>query len=111
MNRPNRLAREEEMRNRISNWQASGKSLKIYCREEKFSIDTFRYWLRKLGISARKCSKNDHGDSFIPLVLQPERKIRYPMTDKIEIICPNGIEIRLPGNIDAGFIKTLAGIQ
>lgn len=74
-------------------------------------MHAFRYWLKKWGISTKRVTDGNYEGSFIPLVIRPERKITYSKTDKIEIICPNGIEIRLPGNIDAGFIKTLAGIQ
>ena len=111
MSQTKRLARKDIIRNMIPVWQSSGKSLERFCRDEQLAFHSFKYYLRKWGISARKGNNDKLKDSFIPLVIQSESKPSFSKTDKIEIICPNGIEIRLPGNTQAGFIKILAGIE
>ena len=105
------LSRKERIRNLINPWQDSGMSIRQFCKQENICMHSFRYWLKKWGVSTKRVFEDNHEGSFIPVVIQPERKMIYPKTEKIEIICPNGIQIRLPGNIEVRFIKTLAGIE
>lgn len=111
MNRKKRSARKEQIRAMVPVWQSSGKSLGRFCRDEQLAYHSFKYYLKKWGIRARKKSNEGSADSFIPLVIKPESNPSSIGSDKIEILCPNGIEIRLPGNTKAGYIKIIAGIQ
>lgn len=104
------LSRKELIRSLILPWQQSGKTLKRFCREEQISYHAFRWWLKEWGISVRPDKESPIENNFLPLIIEKDHEIQFQFSEKIEIKCPNGIEIRLPGTTDIRFIKALAGI-
>jgi hypothetical protein len=104
------LSTQERIRSFIIPWQKSGKTLKKFCREEQISYHAFRYWLKKWGIRIHTDKESPIENNFLPLVIEKDHEIQFQFSEKIEIKCPNGIEIRLPGTTDIRFIKALVGI-
>ena len=81
----------------VQDWKASGLSQKAYARTHHFNSSSFRYWISKFQES-ENCRP-----AFIQLnnMDPPSIHIRYP----------HGIEVTLPMQIPAEYIKSLIQIE
>ena len=76
----------------VSDWRASGKSKKQYCREMGMAYSKFRYWCA--------LSKGDTvvPRGFVPLDAPPGR-------GPVEVVYPNGVRLRVDS--DLGLLSRL----
>ncbi len=107
--RKNQKYSKEEMYLAIEMWQESGLSQRKFCLNEKLSVKTFAYWLRKYkqdkGFSAKK--DDNVRETFIPVSVPNAINNLVPDCGSIEVVFPNGVHINCPAGIDIDQLKTL----
>ncbi len=87
------------MGNHIQRQEASGMSAAAYCKRHKLNLAMFYYWRKKLPEP-----DNSSQPTFKEIRLTPG----IPGT-VIHVQFGNGIEIRIEGNVSAGYLRELAG--
>ncbi|MEG1615930.1 MAG: hypothetical protein RR202_05360 [Bacteroidales bacterium] len=86
----------------IRHQKESGKSAVAFCREERISYSTFRYWVKK---------SRDNAD-YIKMELIPVTiEHGFDMERIGEIIYPNGVKFGLTGNLSRSDLAALINIQ
>ncbi len=83
------------MRNTIEQWQESGLTQSAYAKMHNIPKATFSYWVNKF--------RQEAGQDFIAL--------NGFSSYGINIRYPNGVEVNLPVQTPAGFIKLLTNYQ
>lgn len=81
----------------VQDWKASGLSQKAYARNHHFNSSSFRYWISKFAGSENCKPAFIQLNNVVPLCIH----IRYP----------HGIEVTLPMQVPAEYIKSLIQIQ
>lgn len=84
--------RERQWRERMDRWQASGLSVRAFCRRQGLTEPTFHYWKRELRTrdqavstsSAQKPSAKQSPPMFVPLTVLPAATL------SVEVRCPSG---------------------
>ncbi|WP_281886237.1 IS66 family insertion sequence element accessory protein TnpA [Paenibacillus sp. YYML68] len=61
--------RRQEWIARVSDYEASGQTMKAWCAEQGVTKDQLRYWLRTLNERTSGKSSGNTSNSFIPLTL------------------------------------------
>lgn len=83
-------------------YRESGKTVSVWCKEQKLSPKTFYYRLRKIRESVLECSEKHE---IVPLSPSP---ITMPMQSASCIkISGNGIAVELPEHISAEIITAI----
>lgn len=93
----------------IELWQESGLNQRKFCEQEKLSLQTFGYWLRKYRNEKEALTKEKPSETFIPVEV-PASGLKEPSflsSDKIEVSFPNGVRLNCPAGIDIAQLKTL----
>lgn len=93
----------------IELWQESGLSQRKFCVQEKLSLQTFGYWLRKYRNEKAAPIEEKPSETFIPVEV-PGTRLEEPSlvsSDKIEVSFPNGVRLSCPAGIDIAQLKTL----
>lgn len=80
----------------VSDWQTSGLSQVEYASMHGFKLTTFRYWV----------SKHKQTGSNRPDFIQ----IGGPVAASIHIRYPHGVELVLPAQTPAGFLRSLINL-
>ncbi|MDZ7314363.1 MAG: hypothetical protein ONB45_24165, partial [candidate division KSB1 bacterium] len=98
--------RAHEMFTYIEKYLASGLSQKAFCTQENLALTTFQYWLRKYRAPHRHAeAPSAPGNRFIPLHVRETPLAPPPLSCVIEF--PNGVNIRLSGQVDAQLLSHL----
>jgi hypothetical protein len=87
--------KREQMLCMVLDWRNSGLSQMQYVKQHGIHINKLRYWIRKHNNTTQK----DQESAFIalPNILSQEISVHYP----------NGIEIKLPSQISACYLREL----
>jgi len=48
------IRRRRDWKEKIENWQSSGKTITAWCKENNIPYNTFQYWRKQLGYTSRK---------------------------------------------------------
>jgi len=48
------IRRRQDWKEKIENWQSSGKTITAWCKENNIPYNTFQNWRRKLGCTSNK---------------------------------------------------------
>lgn len=80
------MSKQEIMYSHVKDWKASGLNQAIYCEEQELKLPTFSYWIQKY----HKQSHQDEKGSFIAI----SKAVSFT-TKEYEIICPNGVKLRV----------------
>ncbi len=96
----------------IAMWRESGLSQSKFCRDEKLSVKTFAYWLRKYKQEKGfPVGKNDNvPKTFIPVEVSNDITGIVSGPGCIEVTFPNGVELKCPAGIDILQLKTLINV-
>jgi len=97
----------DQWKTRIAEWQESGQTREVFCRERDLRISTFSYWRTKI-------NKLESSES------EPAMKgafVRYSLptspSSQITIVWPDGMKLQLPVGINlreiAAFILAIKG--
>jgi len=94
---------ERQWRERMAGWQASGLSVRAFCRQQGLLETSFYYWKRALRArdgavgttaaataAAKSSSGNTSRPMFLPLTVLPA------VTVSVEVRCPSGHVVCLP---------------
>jgi transposase-like protein len=93
-------ARERSWRETILDWQASGLSIRAYCRLHGLTETAFHYWRRELRRRDAKSGLRPAAPTFVPL------SVIATATLAVEVRCPSGHVVTLP-NADAATLRAL----
>jgi transposase-like protein len=88
--------RERLWRETIAAWQASGLSVRQYCRRHDVAEPSFYYWRREL--QRRDLRPTSSPPAFVPITVAPAMAL--------EVRCPSGHVVTLP-SADAATLRTL----
>ena len=80
------LAREQHWRSLVSEWQASGVSVREFCLQRQVKEASFYSWRREL---QRRDPPSAAKSAFVPVTV-------VPMAALVEVRCPSGHVITLP---------------
>ena len=92
--------RERSWREAILDWQASGLSIRAYCRQRQLTETAFHYWRRELRRRDAKSGPRPATSAFVPVTVIPAAAIA------VEVRCPSGHVVSLP-NADAATLRAL----
>jgi hypothetical protein len=90
--------RERSWRETILDWQASGLSIRAYCRQRQLTETAFHYWRRELRRRDVKFGPRSVAPTFVPVSVIP--------ATTVEVRCPSGHVVSLP-NADAATLRSL----
>jgi len=77
----------------VKSWKASGLSKVKYCKEQKLSVHSLKYY----------CYKQEKEEGkFYPVKIQ--------IQDCAELVYPNGVKLRLNSEIDIKILKKLGEV-
>ena len=97
--------REQQWRDRVLAWAASGLSIRAFCDQHQLTETTFQYWRRELrerdAASSRSPSPpSSSRPTFVPVT------VLHASTLSVEVRCPSGHVVILP-SCDASFLSNL----
>ena len=93
------LVREQFWRDTITDWQASGLSVRAYCLRHQRAETAFRYWQRELRQrDAKPATTRTAVPAFVPVTVIPLATL------SVEVRCPSGHVVGL-AIADAGVLR------
>lgn len=92
------MSSKEKMFPLVEQYYESGVSIKAYCKKNKLSASTFRYWIDRY----KKSEVIDKKPSFIAVKTSP-------MSSSLEIVFPNKVSITISA-ADLSLIKALINL-
>lgn len=102
MNNNRKVHRSEaSMQELFSQWQSSGKSQNIFCKEQGLPYSVFQYWLKKFRKSSGAVTSG-----FIEMKVS-EQASQAETKGEIEVIFPSGAKVIFKSCPDVSFIRSL----
>lgn len=97
---------EQFWRMAIETWQASGLSIRQFCKNEGLSEPQFYSWRKKLaGDSTEHDEKNEPGPpSFIEVAIPKDNHAA------VELLLTSGSTLKIPAGIDAKTLTTIISV-
>ena len=92
MDKLNRQARRQQIKEYLNNWRISNLSQKDYCSQNNLNYHTFNIWVKKFGVGTRPRKR-----AFVALRINDRSQ-----ADKgsIAIRYPNGVHLTVPAAMD-----------
>ncbi len=86
----------------IENWQNSGQSQQLFCKENQIVYSNFHYWFKKYRAQHEESSK----EVFLPV------QIKKPLTSApgplvMELVLSNGHRLNFYQTVDASYLRAL----
>jgi len=104
-----RHEKQEKMFALIRRYFSGNLSQRQFCESQSVPYSTFCWWLRKYRSSQTEPTKEKTFQKFIPIQL-PSTDSRIGSQNSCIIEYPNGVTLRLTGNLEPGFLAGLIGI-
>jgi predicted transcriptional regulator len=99
MNKTDRQARIQQMKEYVENWQKSNLTQKQFAKQNNINYSTFICWIKKFRDKNKPALK-----SFISLrVNEPRQNVGV----NIEIRYPNGVQLSVPPTMDFQIMSQL----
>ena len=102
-------ARREKWRGIIHAAEASGLSLRAYCKQHEVDLSQFYYWRRVLQAEGRQAAQKAARGAFV-LVQAPGRGGTPGQTADqgpvLELLLGRGWRLRIPGSVDEALLAT-----
>jgi hypothetical protein len=95
---------QQQMFDRILQWQRSGLSQKAWCKQNDITYSSFHYWYKRFR-SQHPNKKQVTGEGFVELLVQD----RSSGTPWCELILAHGQRLSFHQPIPAEFIRSLLG--
>jgi hypothetical protein len=92
---------ETSMLELVTQWQSSGISQNIFCKQEGLPYSVFQYWLKKFRKSSGAATSE-----FIEMKVL-EAATQTATNSEIEVIFPSGTKIIFKACPDVSFIRSL----
>lgn len=90
-------SREQHWRGLVTDWQASGLTVREFCSRQDVAEPSFYYWRRELRRREAKPARSP-APAFVPVTVVSAATV--------EVRCPSGHVVTLP-NIDLGTLRQL----
>jgi len=101
------VARREKWRGIIRGAEASGLSLRAYCKQHEVDLSQFYYWRRVLQAEGRQGEQKASPGAFV-LVQAPGRSGAPGQTADqgpvLELLLERGWRLRIPGGVDEALL-------
>jgi len=100
----------------IDAWKHSNQSQGKFCKEHKYSISTFQYWLKKYREAHPKSQlkKNpvvsSSSQRFLPLEVSEVGYLSGCKIETLDIHYPNGVRLSCSADIKAEVLRTLINL-
>ncbi len=88
-------------------WKRSGLTKQEFCRTEKIAHSTFANWFKKYRQEVYQSIEEDPLPAFIPLKIESPTRSLKPGYSLVEIIFPNGVQLRCTSDVDFDDLKRL----
>jgi transposase-like protein len=102
-------ARREKWRGIIRGAEASGLSLRAYCKQHDVDLSQFYYWRRALQTAGRQAAQKASPGAFV-LLQAPGRNrtaVQSPdQTPTLELLVERGWRLRIPRGVDEALLAT-----
>lgn len=96
-------ARREKWRGIIRGAEASGLSLRAYCKQHEVDLSQFYYWRRVLQAEGRQAGQKASQGAFV-LVRAPGQSEAAAETPVLELLLDRGWRLRIPGGVDEALL-------
>ena len=109
-------ARAQEMYALVEKYLASGLTQKRFCEQEAIRYSTFHWWVHQYRHTTRPHKPDTEGEKklsnpFIPLHITPTIDPSDPSPPSCAIEYPNGLVVRLFGDVDIRVLSHLLCLQ
>ena len=100
----------------IETWKQSKQPQGKFCKEHKYSVSTFQYWLKKYREDHPKSQlkKKPIGSStskkFLPLEVTGVDYLSARKTETFDIHYPNGVQLSCPADIKTEVLRSLINL-
>jgi transposase-like protein len=98
-------ARREKWRGIIRGAEASGLSLRAYCKQHDVDLSQFYYWRRVLQAEGRQAAQKASPGAFM-LVQAPGQSEAAAQTPALELLLERGWRLRIPRGVDEALLAT-----
>ena len=98
-------ARREKWRGIIRGAEASGLSLRAYCKQHEVDLSRFYYWRRVLHAEGRQAAQKASPSAFV-LVQAPGRSEAAGESPGLELLLERGWRLRIPGGVDEALLAS-----
>jgi transposase-like protein len=98
-------ARREKWRGIVRGAEASGLSVRAYCKQHEVDLSQFYYWRRVLQAAGRQAAQAAPRGAFV-LVQAPGRSEAADQTPVLELLLDCGWRLRIPRNVDEALLAT-----
>lgn len=97
---------EQFWRMAIETWQASGLSVRQFCKDEGLPEPTFYSWRKKIagGNSERNDQDKPKPSAFIEVAMPRSNSVA------IELLMTSGNTLRIPSGVDAATLSTVLSV-
>jgi transposase-like protein len=102
-------ARREKWRGIISGAEASGLSLRAYCKQQEVDLSQFYYWRRVLQAEGRQAAPKASPGAFVLVQAPGQSEAPGPAADQtpvLELLLDCGWRLRIPRNVDEALLAT-----
>ena len=96
-------ARREKWRGILRGAEASGLSLRAYCKQQGVDLSQFYYWRRVLQAEGRQAEQKASQGAFV-LVQAPGRSEAADESPVLELRLERGWRLRIPGGVDEALL-------
>lgn len=93
------MSKQEQMFERIVQWQQSGLSQKLWCRQNNMAYPTFQYWYKRFRSSADEAGPVD---DFVPLMVDEPLSPGW-----CELVSASGKRLVFHQPVSADFLQML----
>jgi len=104
-----RVAKQAQWRKRVSAFERSGLTRKVWCLRAGVAVATLDYWRSRL-----RDAGNGSGQAVVPIVIsdEPVLSTRCAGAGKIEIDLGGGVRLSTNAQVDARwFVSVLRGLR
>ena len=102
-----RSAYREQRLELISLYEPSGLSPDEFCKKHNFPIHQFYYWIKVIRDQKNKVPSRTVGNFVsVKLPKSEQRSITLPV---LELVCPNGIQLKFYSHVNLSELRSLIG--
>lgn len=106
--KPRDPSKEQHWRQLLDRWQASGLSVRVFCRRHRLAEPTFYAWRRTLAELPGPGTATDEPHTFIPLDVRPDAP--PAPAPALELVLGNGRLLRIPHGFDPAALRVLLAV-
>jgi len=98
----------------IENWRQGNLSQGQFCKENKYCISTFQYWLKKYKEAYPDLKKQNKSikktKGFLPIQVSNLAEVSVCDNESFDIYYPNGVRVSCSASINTEALRTLINL-